>query len=114
MVYEVNGWNSFCRVFELPDEYPTDFCFGEGRPVNFQMLDCFNPVPGVSQPAVTKKIWRENIGEIEVKKVTIDVLYKVLVPWLLQKPYIKPERKYLVICDFGAVIQFDSHSEGKH
>ena len=55
MKYKVDGWNNFCRIFELPETYPKEYCFGGGHPVSFQMVDWFNPVPGIAQPAVTKK-----------------------------------------------------------
>ncbi len=108
MDFEVDGWNNFCRVFELPEQYPNGFCFGGGRPVNFQMVDWFNPVRDISQPAVSKDVWREKVGEIEVKKVTTEHLEKELIPWLRDKPYVKPGKEYLVLCNFGAAIKFKS------
>lgn len=106
MQYEVDGWNNFCRVFELPENFPGNYCFGEGHPVNFQMVDWFNPISGIGQPAVSKKVWQEKVGEIETKMITIDELYVSIVPFLLEKTYIKPKREYLVLCDFGAAIKF--------
>lgn len=102
MKYEVDGWNNFCRVFELPQEYPVGYCFGGGYPVNFQMVDWFNPVSDVTRPAVSKKIWQKNVGEIEVTEVTHKELCAILIPFLLEKQYVKQGRKYLVVCDFGA------------
>jgi hypothetical protein len=108
MKYEVDGWNNFCRVFELPENYPSDFCFGGGHPVSFQMVDWFNPVPGIGQPGISKEEWREKLGEIEVKEITTEELRESLIPWLLEKSYVKPGREYLVLCDFGAVLQFSA------
>jgi len=107
MDFEVDGWNNFCRVFEMPKQYPNGFCSGGGHPVNFQMVDWFNPVPGISQPAVSKEVWREKVGEIEVKKVSLTELKNSLVPFLKDKQYIHPGRDYLVLCDFGASFQFN-------
>ena len=106
MEYQVDGWNNFCRVFEIPERYPNEYCFGGGIPVNFEMVDWFNPISGISQPAVTKEVWCKEVGDIEVKQISIDELYKTLVPWLRKKQYIKPGRKYFVLCDFGAALQF--------
>ena len=106
MKYKVDGWNNFCRVFLLPEEYPNDYCFGGGHPVNFQMVDWFNPVPDISQPAVTKEVWREKVGEIEIKDVSIEELHESIVPWLREKQYVVPGREYLVLCDFGASVRF--------
>ena len=108
MEYVVDGWNNFCRVFELPERYPTGYCFGGGHPVNFQMVDWFNPVPGIGQPAVSKEVWRKEAGEIEIKSISIDELQESLIPWLKEKQYVKPGRDYLVLCDFGAVLRFSA------
>ena len=106
MHYKVDGWNNFCRVFELPEEFPSDFCFGGGVPVNFQMVDWFNPVPGIGQPAVSKEVWRKEVGEIEVKNISIEDLIDSLLPWLRDKKYIQPGKEYLILFDFGASFKF--------
>lgn len=106
MKYQVDGWNNFCRVFELPVSYPSDYCFGGGHAVNFQMIDWFNPVEGIGQPAVSKEVWRKEVGEIEVKEIDLDELVAQLVPWFREKKYVKKHRSYLVICDFGCVFIF--------
>lgn len=106
MLYTVDGWNNFCRVFEIPKSYPEGFCFGVGKPVNFQMVDWFNPVSCLSQPAVSKKVWLEEVGEIETIKVTLEALRINLQSFLRDKCYVKLGRKYLVLCDFGAVFIF--------
>ena len=96
MKYQVDGWNNFCRVFELPEDYPEGFCFCGGFPVNFQMVDWFNPVSDIGHPAVSKDVWREEFGEIEVKEITLDELRDNLFPWLIKKQYIKQSRLYLI------------------
>lgn len=106
MTYLVDGWNNFCRVFELPEIYPSGYCFSGGFRVNFQMVDWFNPVPGIGQPAVTKEVWREKVGEIETKTVSIDELQSSIIPFLRKKKYASPGRDYLVLCDFGAALRF--------
>jgi hypothetical protein len=74
---------NFCRVFELPNNYPEDFCFNGGVPVTFKMVDWFEPVPLQMQD----KTWEE----IETK----------LKEFLRCKVYVKPNRKYILITDFG-------------
>ena len=106
MKYNVDGWNNFCRVFELPIRFSSDFCFGEGVPTNFQMVDWFNPVPDIGQPAVSKEVWREKVGEIEVKNIDGDELATKLTDWLKMKLYTKPGCTYLVLCDFGLCFTF--------
>lgn len=106
MIYEVDGWNNFCRVFELPLEYPNGFCFGGGHLVAFRLIDWFYPVPEIHLAAINKKEWIEKYGKFEVKEVTCVWLKEKLVPFLQEKIYVKPGRQYLVLCDFGAAITF--------
>lgn len=109
MTYTVDGWNNFCRVFELPESYPEGFCFDGGHPVNFQLVDWFNPVIGLEVPAVSKEVWKEKIGDIETKEISLDELEKDLVPWLQQKIYVKPKRHYLVLYSFGGATVFKQY-----
>jgi len=104
--YKIDGWNNFCRVFEIPESYSNDFCFDGGCATNFQMIDWFLPVP-LPQPAVTKEIWKKEIGEIEIIEKTLEELRDILEPFILRKLYIKPNRKYLVICSFDACFIFN-------
>lgn len=106
MKYKVDGWNNFCRVFRLPLSYPEGFCFGGGRTVNFQMVDWFNPVPDIPQPAVSKEVWKEKVGDIEVKEVHLAELQDKLIPFLQHKMYVKKGYQYIVICNFGASFIF--------
>jgi len=106
MKYEVDGWNNFCRVFELPEEYPTEFCFGGGHPVTFKIVDWFNPVPNIGQPVIDKEKWLEKVGEIEVTVIDLDEFSEKLIAWMLEKSYIVEGKQYLILCDFGASILF--------
>lgn len=105
-MFIVDGWNNFCRVFELPTQYPNDFCFGGGISVNFQMVDWFYPVSNLPNPAVSKAVWLKEVGKIKTTEITTEELNKKLIPFLLKKQYIKKGREYLVLCDFGAAIKF--------
>ena len=107
MKYIVNPWNNFCRVFEIPEEFPTDFCFGGGHPVNFQMVDWFNPTR-LSQAGVSKEEWAKKVGPVEDQDVEIDheTIKADLLPFLRKKMYVKPGRKYLLMSDFGMMFIF--------
>lgn len=91
MKYIVNPWNNFCRIFELPEKYPTDYCFGGGHRVNFQLIDWFYPTE-VSQAAVSKEVWEKEVGPIKDQDVEVDheELKAKLLPFLKKKFYIKP------------------------
>ena len=106
MKYNVDGWNNFCRVFEMPAQFSSEFCFGGGIPTNFQMVDWFNPIPDLGQPAVSKEVWRKKVGDIKTEEIEHDELGRFLIPWLKMKQYIKQGKTYIVICDFGACFSF--------
>ncbi|RLC99533.1 MAG: hypothetical protein DRI46_09310 [Chloroflexi bacterium] len=81
---------NFCRVFKIPSNYPTGFCFGEGRPTNFQMMDWFNPIePDMVGVDINWEEYKERLKE-----------------WLLEKSYVKAGCNYLVITDFNEVFMF--------
>ena len=86
--------NNFCRVFELPERYPEGFCFGGGRPVQMQMVDWFRPWPIEGRPfgGVAPETWGEVV--------------EMLRPWLMQKNYVKPGRRYILVTDFGEALVF--------
>ena len=107
MEYKVDNWNNFCRVFEVPLTFPKDYCFDGGHQVTFKMVDWFIPVPNIGQAGVSKKEWLEKVGEIETIIITGNELQRLLVPWLREKPYVRPAYTYLVLCDFGATICFE-------
>jgi hypothetical protein len=106
MKYKVDGWNNFCRVFELPKSYPSGFCFDGGKPVNILMVDWFNPVCDIPQPAVSKEVWKDKVGEIKVTEIDLDELENTLIPFLKNKQYVKSGRTYLVLYDFGGATTF--------
>jgi len=47
-------------VFRLPEQVPSDFCFGGGWPVNFQLIDWFEGrYPGAKVPVHINEIRQE-------------------------------------------------------
>lgn len=95
---EITEINNFCRIFELPIEYPSDFCFGGGHLVQFQMVDWFNPVPPTDFPNFggTLKKWDEYVP--------------MLKEFLGDKNYVKSNRKYILITDFGESFLFGKNT----
>ena len=78
--------NNFCRVFELPNTYSSDFCFGGGIPTTFQMVDWFQPIPIEDVVSNNIEDWSTYVP--------------LLQNWLNDKVYVKPNRQYLLITDF--------------
>jgi len=90
---KVQTEDNFCRVFELPEKYPSDYCFQGGHPVTIKMIDWFNPV----QPG---NEWSVETGES-------------LCDFVLRKGYIKPGRKYLILTDFNIALVVTGKSQEK-
>jgi len=88
--FVVTEMTNFCRVFELPREYPEKFCFNGPVPVTFNMIDWFNPVP--------REFGRYPIS---LGTETRSRLIKQLREFISAKDYCKPGRVYLVITDYG-------------
>jgi len=76
----------FCRVFELPIQYPSGFCHGGGRPVSLLMVDWFNLWVDHHPQPISQRDW--------------ELLQPKLEPFILQKNYINPGMRYLVLTDF--------------
>lgn len=89
--------NNFGRVFELPESYPSGFCFGGGRPVQMQMVDWFNPWPLDPMNDKSPDTWEEVVA--------------ILRPFLMGKKYVKPGRRYILITDFGESLMFGEDLE---
>lgn len=105
-VFEVDGWNNFCRVFELPTSYPDDYCFGTGHPVTMTMVDWFYPVPDMFQAGCSKEEFESEIGPIESRLVDLNELERLLLPFMAAKRYVKDGRNYLVLYSFGGSTVF--------
>lgn len=89
----ITGDNNFCRVFELPTAYPEGYCFGGGKPVMMAMVDWFNPIPAEDIRNNAVKPWPDYVP--------------LLREFLLQKNYVKPGRRYVLITDFGEALVFE-------
>lgn len=58
----------FYHVFRLPGSFPSEYCFGAGVPVNFQMVDWFGAAEGTTREATTAFIRKKQyaIGRLLV------------------------------------------------
>jgi len=86
---------NFCRIFELPEEYPNEYCFNGGHFVPFLMVDWFSPIPFTEFPE-----YGGNGPE------PWEVYEPMLLIFLKKKQYVKPGREYLVITNFGESFVF--------
>ena len=109
MEYKVDGWNNFCRVFQVPNEYPEGYLHNGGKNVNFLMVDWFNPLGLEGQPAVTKDVWLKEVGDYETVLISHKDLQEKLIDFLKNKVYVNDNCKYLFMADFGASFMFDKN-----
>lgn len=101
--YIVDPWTNMCRVFRMPNEMNSEWCFGGGHTTNFQMVDWFCPISTmeISQAAVSKEVWKEKVGDIPTKIIDPNELIPQLTDFIQGKNYIERGVMYLVICSFG-------------
>jgi len=86
---------NFCRVFELPNEYPHEYCFGGVKhPVEIKMVNWFYPVP-----SEIKSMTEEEWPQWEEK----------LINFVKRGGYLQKGKDYLILTEFGkaVVIQKD-------
>ena len=91
---QVTEKNNFMRIFRIPNQFPSDFCFGGGHPVNFQIVDWFNPIPQEELWSGKTKTLSEK--ELEEYRGGIREFIKV-------KNYYDPEFKFLALSDYDDV-----------
>lgn len=94
MTFNITQNNNFIRIFRIPNEFPSDFCFGDGHPVNFQLVDWFNPIP-------QEELWEgktKNLTETEIEEYRQSIRKFIEV-----KNYYNPEFKLLALSDYGDV-----------
>lgn len=88
---------NFCRVFELPNIVPQGFCFHGGLPTTMLMVDWFDP-------------WPTDGPGGELQDSTWDEVVSLLRPFLLEKQYVRPGRRYILITDFGEAMIFQKET----
>lgn len=78
---------NFCRVFEMPDKYPSDYCFMGGHRVNIQMVDWFEPLQPHEPIPKTMKQWARHEADLD--------------KFIRSKKYFRKGRTYLLMTEFG-------------
>jgi hypothetical protein len=89
---KVTADTNFLRLFEMPQNFPSGFCFGGGYPVRFQMIDWFGPIDQM-------KFWENK--SIEMSLDEVETHHEQIRKFIKEKLYYKPECKYLAITDYG-------------
>ena len=88
---EITEKNNFMRIFRVPNDFPSGFCFGGGHPVNFQIVDWFNPIP-------QEELWDNsiNLGEKETEEFRKDIRDFIKI-----KNYYSEDFKFLALSNYG-------------
>jgi hypothetical protein len=89
---KVTADTNFLRLFEMPQKFPSGFCFGGGYPVRFQMVDWFGPID-------PQLFWEKK--EIDLDSDLNARKQEQLRTFIKEKLYYKLECKYLAITDYG-------------
>lgn len=84
--------NNFCRVFEIPEDFPEEYCFEGPKPVTFHIVDWFYPIPMDDIHSDNVKPWSE---------------YETMLrEFLSNKVYLKDDCSYLLLTDFNESFVF--------
>jgi len=94
MKYKVTQATNFLRVFRLPDEYPSDYCFGGGHSVEIQLLDWFN---AFSQ----QDFWEKDEKEVDTTEQEYIDHIDSLKQFIKEKIYFNSNKTYMVLTDYG-------------
>lgn len=106
MKFKITYATNFLRVFRLPDELPTDYCFGGGHPAIFVMVDWFNPFPQQDfWNGETKKFNQEDADYLK----RIDELKE----FIKGKRYFNSAHTYMVLTDYGDIFLVNPEKRAK-
>jgi len=94
MKYIITEATNFLRIFRLPTQYPSGYCFGGGHPVKIQLVDWYNAV----EPS---KLWETPSIEYDAASVEYEQFIVKHKQYITQKAYFKETSDYLVITDYG-------------
>ncbi len=86
--------NNFIRIFRMPQQFRSDFCFGGGHPVNFQMVDWFNPIP-------QEELWSGKPKELTDKE--LEEYREAIREFIKVKNYYDPKFQFLALSAYGDV-----------
>lgn len=84
--------NNFCRVFEIPEDFPEGFLFEGPALVIFKMVDWFYPIPMDDIHSDNVKPWAEYVP--------------MLREFLSNKVYLREGFSYLLLTDFNESFVF--------
>ena len=78
------------RVYELLEQTPGGYRFGGPMPVSFDEVDWFQALP--------TSVQIPSMGDLPDPRTEPDRWQEELLPWLQEKRYVKPGKRYLVLC----------------
>ena len=90
----ITGNENIIRIFKLPDKFPSGFCFGGGRAVNFQMMDWFNPIP-------LEYFWDYPTKTLSAEEM--DNLRSDVRQMIKEKNYYDSKSRYIALAEYGDV-----------
>lgn len=93
---------NFIRIFQLPQEYPRDFCFNGGHPVVMHLIDWFYPLP-------QEDFW--SCKEKEYSEEQLKTIREQITKFIRQKTYCLKGYKYLALTNYNDsfIIEKDSN-----
>ncbi|MFA5262047.1 MAG: hypothetical protein WC450_12560 [Candidatus Omnitrophota bacterium] len=95
-MFTITEATNFLRIFRLPAQYPTGYCFAGGYPVEMQLVDWFNAFDPTA-------FWDNERFEYEAGNPEYLEHINSLKEFISDKCYVKahPNKVFLVITDYG-------------
>lgn len=95
MTYKITEATNFIRIFRLPKEFPSGYCFDGGHPACFQLVDWFNPFDST-------KFWEVAALEFEENDAAYIEHINGIKEFIAEKEYAKTNNDvFLAITDYG-------------
>ena len=96
MKYTITYANNFIRIFRLPNEFPSDYCFQGGHPVTIQLVDWFNPFD-------PQDLWEDKTKESDGTEEWYLKHVEELRNFIKAKLYFHAEYTYIALADYGDI-----------
>lgn len=94
MKFKITYATNFMRIFWLPNEFPSGFCFGGGFPVAIRIVDWFNPFD-------QQDFWGDKTKEFDAADEEYLKHIEGLKIFIKEKRYFDSHYTYMALTDYG-------------
>ncbi len=97
MKFKVTEATNFVRVFKVPDEFSSEYCFGGQEHLSeFFIIDWFNPFD-------QQDFWEKDAYEVDTTDSKFVAHIEKMRKFIKGKQYFDPSNTYMAMTDYGYV-----------